>query len=147
MGDAVVSTGTASDFPGVSRDGAYAEYTVLTAEKLVRLPEGMDWVQAAAATDAGVTSYSGVVVHGGVSAGDRVAVVGLGGLGMTGARIAVVQWATVYGVEPRREVWDSALANGVAEVYADVEELAGMDFDVVVDFAGFGTTTTGRFVR
>jgi len=142
-GDPVVSTGTAADFPGVSRAGAYAEYVVLTAANLVRVPDGLDWAQAAAATDAGITSYTGVVVDGGVAAGDRVAIVGLGGLGMTGARIAVLQGATVYGVEPRKETWPIAKENGLTDVFADVEELAGMDLDVIVDFAGFGTTTAG----
>jgi propanol-preferring alcohol dehydrogenase len=33
--------------------------------------------------------------------------------------------------------------NGLTEVFSDVEELAGMDLDVIVDFAGFGTTTAG----
>jgi len=71
----------------------------------------MDWAQAAAATDAGLTSYTGVV-YGEVSAGMEVGIVGLGGLGMTGARIAVVQGATVYGVEPREALWDTAKGTG-----------------------------------
>lgn len=143
VGDAVASAISGDDSPGVTRDGAYAEYTIVNASKLVRLPEGMDWAQAAAATDAGVTSYSGVIVFGKIKAGDRVGIVGLGGLGMTGARIAVVTGATVYGVEPREALWDRAKEIGVTEVVADVSELEGRDLDVVVDFAGFGTTTAG----
>ncbi|WP_053351597.1 alcohol dehydrogenase catalytic domain-containing protein [Leucobacter musarum] len=143
VGDAVASAIAPDDAPGVSRDGAYAEYTIVNASKLVRLPAGMDWAQAAAATDAGLTSYTGVVVFGEVRAGDRVGIVGLGGLGMTGAQIAVVQGATVYGVEPREALWETAKGHGVAEVFADVSELEGMDLDVVIDFAGFGTTTAG----
>lgn len=143
VGDAVASAISPDDAPGVSRDGAYAEYIIVNAPKLVRLPEGMDWAQAAAATDAGLTSYTGVMVYGEVKAGDRVGIVGLGGLGMTGARIAVVEGATVYGVEPREALWQTARDNGVAEVYGDVSALEGMDLDVIIDFAGFGTTTTG----
>lgn len=142
-GDAVASAISADDAPGVSRDGAYADYIIVSAEKLVRLPDGMDWAQAAAATDAGVTSYTGVVVFGAIKPGDRVGIVGLGGLGMTGARIAVVTGATVFGVEPRESLWDDARAAGVTTVVADVSELAGLDLDVVVDFAGFSTTTAG----
>lgn len=143
IGDRVAGAISAADAPGVSRDGAYAEYILLTADKMVRVPETTDFGQAAAATDAGVTSYTGVVVHGGVKAGDRVGIVGLGGLGMTGARIAVALGATVYGVEPREAVREAALELGVSEVFSDVNELAGMDLDVVVDFAGFSTTTAG----
>lgn len=149
VGDAVASAISADDAPGVSRDGAYAEYIIVNASKLVRLPEGIDWAQAAAATDAGVTSYTGVIVFGGIKAGDRVGIVGLGGLGMTGARIAVITGATVYGVEPREALWDTARQMGVTEVVADVTELEGRDLDVIVDFAGFSTTTAGaiRAVR
>lgn len=149
VGDAVASAISGDDAPGVTRDGAYAEYILVTASKLVRLPEGMDWGQAAAATDAGVTSYTGVVVHGGIGVGQRVGIVGLGGLGMTGARIAVVRGATVYGVEPKESSHALARDLGVTEVFTDVTALAGMDLDVVVDFAGFGTTTAGalRAVR
>lgn len=141
VGQGVAGAISADDAPGVTRDGAYAEYILLTAAKMIALPEGTDWGQAAAATDAGVTSYTGVIVHGGVTSGDRVGIVGLGGLGMTGARIAVVAGATVYGVEPRPEVHAMAKDQGVTEVYSDVSELEGMDLDVVVDFAGFGDTT------
>jgi len=149
VGDAVVSAISADDAPGVTRDGAYAEYILGTADRLVRLPDGMDWGQAAAATDAGVTSYTGVMVHGEVKAGDRVGIVGLGGLGMTGARIAVVAGATVFGVEPKTSSHALARELGVTDVVTDVADLAGMDLDVIVDFAGFGTTTAGalRAVR
>jgi propanol-preferring alcohol dehydrogenase len=143
VGDAVVSAIAEDDCPGFTRDGAYAECVILTADKLVRIPAGLDWAQAAAATDAGLTSYTGVVVFGEVKAGDRVGIVGLGGLGMIGARIAVLQGATVYGVEPREAVWDDARATGLTEVFADVSALQGLDLDVIIDFAGFGTTTAG----
>ncbi|MDJ1371861.1 zinc-binding dehydrogenase [Gulosibacter molinativorax] len=141
VGDAVVGAVSGDDAPGVTRDGAYAEYTILTADKLVKLPEGIDMAQAAAATDAGATSHAGVVVYGKVKEGDKVLIIGLGGLGMTGARIAVLKGAEVVGVEPREDIWDAAKELGVKEVYKDASELEGQDFDVAVDFAGFGTTT------
>ncbi|MEW1835980.1 zinc-binding dehydrogenase [Microbacterium sp. NPDC079995] len=142
-GDRVVASISIDDCPGVTRDGAYAEYFVASASSLVRIPEGMSWEQAAAATDAGLVSYTGVVVFGETSSSDRVAIVGLGGLGMTGAQIALATGATVIGVEPREVMWDRARQVGVQELYADVAELEGRDLDVVVDFAGFGSTTTG----
>lgn len=143
VGDAVVSAVSGTDAPGITRDGAFAEFTTLTASALVPIPTGVSWAQAAAATDAGATSYTATILDGGVSAGDRVAVIGLGGLGLTGARMCVVAGAEVVGVEPRTEVWESARALGVTRIVADVSEIAGEDFDVVVDFAGVGSTTTG----
>ncbi len=67
----------------------------------------------------------------------------LGGLGLTGARIAVVAGARVYAAEPNLEVWPLAAERGVAELVEDVRQLAAFDLDVIIDFAGFGTTTAG----
>lgn len=142
-GERVVSATSASDAPGITRSGGYAEYTLLTAAKSVKVPDGVAWSQAAAATDAGLTSYTGVVAHGGAKPGDRIGIVGLGGLGMTGARIGVLAGATVVAAEPREEVWDIARKNGVTSIVHDVSELAGENLDAVIDFAGFGTTTAG----
>lgn len=53
-----------------------------------------------------------------VRADERVGIVVLGGLGLTGAQEL-----------------------GVREIFEDASELAGLDLAVIVDFAGFGTTT------
>ncbi|MCR2826447.1 alcohol dehydrogenase catalytic domain-containing protein [Microbacterium sp. zg.Y909] len=143
IGDRVAAVATASDAPGITRDGAYSEFILLTADALVKVPEGVDWAQAAAATDAGNTAYAGVVVMGEVKPGDRVGIVGLGGLGLTGAGIALAKGASVIAVEPREEVWDTARSLGITDLVKDVSELEGMDLDLVVDFAGFSTTTAG----
>jgi propanol-preferring alcohol dehydrogenase len=41
------------------------------------------------------------------------------------------------------EVWPMAREIGAASIVADVSEWAGMDLDLVVDYAGYGTTTAG----
>ncbi|CAN7556362.1 hypothetical protein LJR219_003994 [Phenylobacterium sp. LjRoot219] len=56
--------------------------------------------------------------------GQRVGIVGLGGLGMTGARIAMLNGGQVYAAESRREAWETAKALGVIEVVDDVRALA-----------------------
>jgi alcohol dehydrogenase, propanol-preferring len=145
VGDEVAQGVIATDAPGVTRDGGFGEYVIGKVDSLVHKPANVEWSQAAAATDAGVTSYSGVVVHGGVEKGMRVGILGLGGLGLTGARIAVIKGAEVIGIEPREEVWQAAKDRGVSRVVKDISELKGEDLDVVVDFAGFGTTTVGAF--
>jgi len=149
VGDRVVASGTTDWCPGWSADGGYASHCLLPTRVLVPLPEAVSFVQGAAATDAGQTSHRAVMVTGNLRPGQRVGVVGLGGLGMTGARIAVLAGAAVYAAEPRREAWASAKGQGVIEVVADVLELAPYDLDLIVDFAGFGSTTAGaiRAVR
>ena len=144
IGDRVVSSGREDYAPGWSVDGGYATKCLVMADGLIRLPDSVSFIQGAAATDAGMTGYGGVMGAGELKPGQRIGIVGLGGLGMTGARIAVINGAAeVYAAEPRREVWERAKALGVKDVVADVADLAALQLDVIVDFAGFGTTTAG----
>ena len=142
-GDRVVASGTQTFCPGWTADGGYASHCLVTAESLLALPDTVSFIQGAAATDAGQTSYHAVMVSGELKAGQRVGIIGLGGLGMTGARIAVLGGAEVYGAEPRREAWRIAIEQGVTQVVADVRELAQFAPDLIVDFAGFADTTAG----
>jgi propanol-preferring alcohol dehydrogenase len=107
----------------------------------MKLPDAVDFVQAATATDAGQTAHGAVIGAGKVRAEERVGIIGLGGLGLTGARIAVLAGAQVYAADPKHDTWDLAKELGVHEIFEDASELAGVDLDVIVDFAGFGTTT------
>jgi propanol-preferring alcohol dehydrogenase len=66
---------------GTSLNGGFASHVASPAEFVIPLPDGIDWDQAAAATDAGMTSYHAVVVQGGVTAGTKVGIIGLGGWG------------------------------------------------------------------
>jgi propanol-preferring alcohol dehydrogenase len=144
VGDRVISSGPESFAPGWTVDGGYATHCLVMASGLIRLPETVSFIQGAAATDAGQTAYGGVMGAGAMKAGQRVGIVGLGGLGMTGARIAVINGAAeVYAAEPRKDAWDKAKAIGVKDVVEDVTALAELQLDLIVDFAGFGSTTAG----
>ncbi len=62
------------------RQGAAAEYVAVAAERLYRLPYGVDPVTAVAAVHPAVTAYLGLVVHaGGIGPGDTVVVQGAAG--------------------------------------------------------------------
>jgi propanol-preferring alcohol dehydrogenase len=126
--------------PGVGRDGGYAEKTLSTVEELVRVPEGVSMAHAAAATDSGATSYHAVVAVGQVEKGMRVGIIGLGGLGQIGARIAVLRGAEVHVSDINADLEAVASELGATSFVTDAAELAGRDLDVVVDFAGFDTT-------
>jgi alcohol dehydrogenase, propanol-preferring len=129
------------DCPGVSRDGGYAMKTIGKVGFMVPIPHGVSFEQAAAATDAGKTSYHAVKVAGEVRRGTRIGIIGLGGLGLIGARIAVILGAEVFAAEPKRRVWPMAADLGVIQCFESVSELAPFKLDVIVDFAGAGTTT------
>lgn len=142
VGDRVgVCPTTPAGAPGYSFDGGFAEYMVVDAQALVRMPEGLSYAQGAAATDAGMTSHAAVVTQGGVKKGDTVGIIGYGGLGQIGARIAHLLGATVYVAEVNERVWDLAKENGAVGVSKSIGDFDGVVFDVIVDFAGFGTTT------
>jgi len=143
IGDRVVASGTQAYCPGRDADGGYATHCILPAHCLLPLPDAVSFEQGAAATDAGQTSHHAVMVAGELQRGQRVGIVGLGGLGMTGARIAVLGGAEVFAAEPRKEAWSAAGEQGVQEVVEDVLQLAGFGLDMIVDFAGFADTTAG----
>jgi alcohol dehydrogenase, propanol-preferring len=128
---------------GSGRNGGYAEKVSARAVDIVPLPEGVDFAQAAVACDAGMTAYHSAVTKGGATAGSRVGIVGLGGLGMTAARICVLLGAEVFAAERDAEVRAAASVAGVSNVVTSAGDLAEFDLDLIVDYAGFGTTTAG----
>src|SRR6185312_10704431 len=143
VGDRVVVGGPEDFAPGWAVDGGFAEKCLTRAAGLLKLPDTVTFDQAATATDAGQTAYGAIIAAGGVRPGDRVGIVGLGGLGLTGARIAHLKGAEVYAAEPKLDVWEVAKAQGVTTIVEDVSELTPFSLDTIVDFAGFGSTTAG----
>ena len=107
------------------------------------MPEGLTFELAALGTDAGMTSYHAMVTRGEAGPGMKVGVIGLGGLGQIGARVAVVRGAEVHVAEVDEAVWPAAREIGAMSVVGDVLEWADQGFDLIVDYAGYGTTTAG----
>jgi len=125
--------------PGFVTDGGFGEKVTVPATALVRIPDGVSFALGAAGTDAGMTSHAAMMTNGKVKAGDKVGIIGFGGLGQIGARVAVLAGADVYVAELNELVWDNVRAAGVKGVATSIAEL-GDDFDVIVDYAGFDTT-------
>lgn len=147
IGDRVVASGPEDFAPGWRVDGGYATKCLVMASGLIALPDTVSFLQGAAATDAGMTAYNGVMGTGEMKPGQRVGILGLGGLGMTGASIAVINGAAeVYAADPRKEVWSKAKEIGVKDVVGDVMQFVGLELDLIVDYAGFGTTTAGAIL-
>ncbi len=131
------------DGPGVARDGGYAPKGVYPAEQAVKVPEGVSAAAAAAATDAGRTAVHNVKNVAGVTKGTKLGIVGLGGLGLIGLQVGIALGAEVYAAEPKEDAREKALGLGAKACVTDAAELAEYELDVIVDFAGFGTTTSG----
>ncbi|KAI1396474.1 GroES-like protein [Hypoxylon fuscum] len=125
---------------GLQIDGGYADFAVARVESLVRIPENVSFQQAAIATDCLTTAYHAVRGAGEVAAGMNVGIIGLGGLGSSGLRIAVLAEANVYGFDVDTRRFDKALANGAKACFTDLGEAQDIVFDVLVDFVGKGAT-------
>jgi propanol-preferring alcohol dehydrogenase len=123
------------------RDGGFSYKTVTPVVSLVRIPDDVSFDLGAVGTDAGMTSYHAVIANGQVTAGTTVGIIGFGGLGQIGSRVAVLAGADVYVAEVNKRVWQNARDAGVKGVKTNIKEFEGVNFDVIVDFAGFGTTT------
>jgi propanol-preferring alcohol dehydrogenase len=133
----------ASDAIGYGQwNGGCGPKLLATNDNLVRLPDEVSFELGAMATDAGLTSYHAMVAVGGAKAGMKIGVIGLGGLGYIGARVAVLLGAEVYGAEVNPAAQALADEIGLAGVAGSISDFADKDLDLIVDYAGFGTTTS-----
>jgi NADPH:quinone reductase-like Zn-dependent oxidoreductase len=113
-------------------DGAMAEYCAVPAEDLVPLPEGVTDVQAAALGLSAVAAWMALTWRGGLRAGERVLVLGAGGVvGQVAVQAARLLGAARVAAACRSaEAADAARAAGADEVVAlsdgdEAAELAG----------------------
>lgn len=141
VGDRVGVSPAGRTRPGLGRDGGYASHCVALADDLIPVPDRVSFAQAAAGTDAGKTARHAVTCRGHVASGERVAIIGLGGIGQVAARLAVLEGAEVLIAEPRDTLWPLARELGAIEAVRSVEELADAEIDTIIDLAGTGATT------
>lgn len=119
---------------GYSVDGCHAEYVKASAAFVVRVPDGIDPLEAAPLTCAGVTTYKAVKVSG-VRPSDLLAVFGIGGLGHLAVQYAKIAGATVVAVDVTAEKLDLAkqlgadhTVNAATEPAAEaLQRLGGVD--------------------
>ena len=116
--------------------GGYSTRITVNEDYVVRIPEGIPLEGAAPLLCAGITTYS-PLRHFGVKAGDKVAIVGLGGLGHMGVKLAKAMGAhvTVLSHSPGKR--DDALKLGADEFLAtsdaDVFKKNKARFDFILD--------------
>ncbi|WP_375380424.1 NADP-dependent oxidoreductase [uncultured Sphingomonas sp.] len=124
--------------------GAQAEYVVVKAVELVAMPNGLNFVEAAAVPLAAITAWQGLFDQGGLTAGQRVLIHGAaGGVGHLAVQIAKARGATVLATA---SAGDLAFVRGLgADVAIDYkgqpfEELVG-EVDLVLGLVGGDTQT------
>jgi propanol-preferring alcohol dehydrogenase len=119
---------------GYGMNGGFAEYAVGFARNVVRVPDGVDPIDAAPLTCAGVTTYKAVKVSGARSS-SVVAVFGAGGLGHLAIQYARVTGAAVIAVDindarlqDARELGAEHVVNATREdPVAAIKRLGGAD--------------------
>ncbi len=122
-------------------DGGYGPSVRATDANIVKLPDEVSFELGAMATDAGLTAYHAIVAVGGAAKGKKVGVIGLGGLGYIGARVAVLLGAEVYAADVSPAARALADDIGLAGVAESITEFKDKGLEVIVDYAGFGVTT------
>jgi len=104
--------------PGFTAWGSFAEYVAIRYAdvNLVRLPQAIDFVEAASLGCRFITSFRAVVAQGRVSAGEWVVVHGCGGVGLSAIMIARAMGANVIGVDIKDETLSFAQAVGATHI-------------------------------
>ncbi len=100
---------------GNHRDGGFAEYLVVPARELVRLPENIPLDEAAIIADALSTPYHAVKNRAQVRPGERVLVIGCGGIGLNLVQCCRLAGAQVAAVDIREEALQRAKELGAQE--------------------------------
>lgn len=125
---------------GLGFDGGFADYVTAPVTHVVRIPDKVSFEQAAVATDSISTAYHAIIAEAKVTSTTTVAVVGLGGLGLNGLRIAALQGARVYGIDINPNKCAAATKLGAVECFASLDSMKDVTIDVVVDFVGLSGT-------
>lgn len=137
VGVALIAPATAI---GLDFNGGYAEYAVTPVHTIVPLPDDLPFEKACIAVDAMASAYHAVVKTAEVTSKMTVGVLGLGGLGSVGLRVACLQGATVYGVDIDSSKFGAAKENGAKACFTKIEDAGDVTFDVILDFVGIKAT-------
>lgn len=132
----MVGTYNSRERDGSPTYGGYSTHITVDENYVLRVPESIPLERAAPLLCAGITTYSPLRYYG-VKAGDKLAVVGLGGLGHMAVKLAKAMGVevTVLSTSPSKR--ENALALGASHFAATSEEetfkrLAGQ-FDFILD--------------
>lgn len=106
---------------GETTYGGYSTNLVCREDFVLKIPENLDLAKAAPLLCAGVTTYS-PLKHWGVKAGDRVGIVGLGGLGHMAVKIANAMSAEVVVFTTSESKVEDAKRLGASEVVISKDE-------------------------
>ncbi|WP_396910713.1 alcohol dehydrogenase catalytic domain-containing protein [Mycolicibacterium sp.] len=139
---------------GFERPGGLAEYVLAKAENVVAVPDSVSDEMAAVTLDAVLSPWRALHVRGEVAKGDRVLIVGAGGLGLYAVQIAKAAGAEVAVVDPDPGKLEAAAELGAALAVApedadSVRSWSTDGADLVLESSGVpeGFRTATELVR
>lgn len=116
--------------------GGYSDNILVSERFVVKIPAGLDPAKAAPLLCAGITTYS-PLRHYGVKAGDKVGVIGMGGLGHMGLKFARALGAEVTLFTRSENKVAEAKSQGAHNVIISTDQAqmkaAGETFDFLLD--------------
>ena len=140
-----------SEFPGIDRNGGYAEYLHTTARSVVKIDNSLEPADIAALADAGLTAYHAAAkVARDTRPGDACVVVGAGGLGHIGIQVLkAISGVKVIVLDRNPDAIELAVKIGADHgIVADgnhvqkvLELTGGHGAEAVLDFVGEGGAT------
>lgn len=133
---------------GESVDGCMAEEAILSATAVTSIPEGYSYAEAATLPCAGLTAWRGLMVEGGLQAGDTVLIEGSGGMSILALQLAKAAGATIYATTSSPAKAERLKEMGAVQVvnYKEdpkwgktINKLSGGGVDHVLDVGGGST--------
>lgn len=130
--------------PGITVDGGYAEFLLTNERAMLKVDAGADLAQLCTLTDAGLAAYRACKRAASLlRPGDRVVVLGVGGLGHLAVQILrAMSAADVIAVDPNEAARELGRACGAHVVVApdEVEAIVPGGVRAVLDFVGSDAT-------
>jgi alcohol dehydrogenase len=137
--------------PGFTHPGSFAEQVAVRAAdfNLVRLPDDIDFVTAASLGCRFATAYHALTAQGRLQAGEWLAVLGCGGVGLSAVMVGVALGANVVAVDPSPSARQRARELGAQVVLGTADgivEATGGGAHVSMDALGSGATATASIL-
>jgi D-arabinose 1-dehydrogenase-like Zn-dependent alcohol dehydrogenase len=125
---------------GVTRNGAFAEYFLARADNLLLVPESVP-LSEAGLVSCGVITAIRATRRAQIVAGDRVGIVGAGGIGLLILQLLVNRQIDVVIFDSAEEARGLALGEGAAAAYAPDASPKGLALERVFDLVGTAQST------
>jgi len=147
--------GNIQTYTGVDRDGSitqggYSTHIVVDADFVLSVPESLPIEAVAPLLCAGITTYS-PLKHWGAGPGKRVAIVGMGGLGHMGVKLAHALGAEVTVLSQSLSKQEDGLAFGADHYYAtsDRETFTTLanSFDLIINTVSSADLKVGHYLK